>query len=124
MILKTALLGVALLGQAPGAPQGKETVITFASGGGLRNWQPGPMGSRIVYVQDRTQRWYRVLLTGDCIRGPHSTQAFRYITDNNGQFDRFSQVSSRDTPGAVCGVTSIQRTTPPKGQPGYVAPKP
>lgn len=117
-----ALLGVALVAApalaADKRPVGTETTIGFAAGGGLRNWQAGPAGSRIVYVQDRRLQWYAVTLTGPCVRGPHGAMRFVYTTDANGTFDRFSHVSSPDTPGATCGVTSIKTSLPPKGQPG------
>lgn len=115
-----ALLFVAgLAGAAPAdRPVGRETTIEFASNGGLRDWQRGPAGSDIVYVRDRTERWYQVTLTGPCAR--YATQdALVYTTDNNGTFDTFSRVSvPRQMPGAVCGVTSIKTSLPPPGQPG------
>ena len=35
-------------------PIGQETTIASAAGGGIRNWQAGPKGSDILYMQDRT----------------------------------------------------------------------
>ncbi|USU08496.1 hypothetical protein NF700_15745 [Sphingomonadaceae bacterium OTU29MARTA1] len=100
---------------------GRETVIGFASGGGLRDWQAGPPNSGIVYVRDRTLRWYRVQLTGPCIKD-RALDTLTYTTDPNGTFDRFSRVSLRRFPNQICGVRSIKTSLPPKGQPG--APRP
>jgi hypothetical protein len=96
----------------------KETSIAFAANGGLRNWQGGPPGSNIVYVQDRTLRWYKVTLTGPCI-DKRRFEAMQYRTGPDGRFDRFSQVWSTHFPQARCGVTSIRTSLAPKGQPGY-----
>ncbi len=101
-------------------PPGKETVITFAGNGGLRDWQAGPPDSGIVYVRDRNLNWYRVQLTGPCARD-RALDTLRYTTDVNGTFDRFSRVSLARYPNQICGVTSIRTSLPPKGQPG--APK-
>ena len=94
-----------------------ETTITFAGNGGLRDWQPGPPDSGIVYVRDRTQRWYRVTLTGPCVRD-RALDTLTYTTNTNGTFDRFSRVSVRRYPDQVCGVASIRTSLPPPGQPG------
>jgi hypothetical protein len=126
MLRQTLVLAIALIAApALAAPQqqgvGKETSISFAGNGGLRNWQAGPRGSNRVYVQDRRLRWYAVQLSGDCIRGNNGSPTFRYTTDANGRFDTFSRVSSSDTPYAVCAVESIKTSLPPAGQPGAKA---
>lgn len=99
---------------------GRETVIDYASNGGLRDWQAGPPNMNVVYVRDRTLRWYRVELTGPRVKD-RALGTLTYTTDANGTFDRFSSVSAQRFPNQVCGVRSIKTSLPPKGQPG--APK-
>ncbi len=119
-------IGLALLASVtafvtPAAAQhrelGKETIIPSAAGG-LRNWQAGPAGSNIVFVQDRRMLWYKVAMTGPCMSN-HDDAALNYRTDATGNFDRFSQVWSERLPSVVCGVQSITTSAAPKGQPGY-----
>lgn len=119
-----SLLAVALIAASPApAPAqdrraiGAETVIVNAGNGGLRDWQAGPPNSSIVYVRDRTLRWYRVSLSGPCVRD-RGLDTLTYTTDTNGTFDRFSRVTVRRYPNRVCGVRSIVNSLPPKGQPG------
>ncbi|MCM8731869.1 hypothetical protein ACFO8O_12950 [Hephaestia sp. GCM10023244] len=101
---------------------GVETRITFASGGGIRNWQAGPPESGILYMQDRTLKWYKVTLSGPCIETRVGPMTVVYTTDSTGTFDTFSRLTFPDYPGRVCGVKSIRTSLPPAGQPG--APKP
>ncbi|WP_288936828.1 DUF6491 family protein [uncultured Sphingomonas sp.] len=115
-MLVTALLGSTATAR-PQRALDKETVISFAAGGGLRDWQPGPTGSNIVYVRDRTLNWYRVTLTGPCARD-RALDTLTYTTDPNGTFDRFSRVSVARFPNQTCGVTSIRTSAPPAGWPG------
>src|SRR3546814_9891863 len=52
---------------APGQSQrkiGVETKITNAGHGGIRNWQAGPPRSGILYMQDRSFKWYEVTMSG------------------------------------------------------------
>lgn len=119
LALGAAALAAPAMGQRP-QPFGTETVITFAGNGGLRDWQPGPPNSGVVYVRDRNLHWYRVQLTGPCARD-RALDTLTYTTDVNGTFDRFSRVKLARYPGQICGVTSIRTSPPPKGQPG--APK-
>lgn len=126
-LIATAALAIVLAPATASAQRsrvvvGKETTISYAANGGLRNWQAGPRGSNIVHVQDRRMRWYQVTLSGPCIR-ERSSFPLQFRTRNDGQFDRFSQVWSRDRPGAICGVKSIKTSLPPKGQPGYKPPR-
>ena len=101
-------------------PLGTETTIPYAANGGIRNMQAEGSGSNIIYLQDRTQRWYKVVLSGPCL--PDRTlDAISFKTDSNGTFDRFSQIRSLKNPERTCGVTSIVGSAPPEGQPG--APK-
>lgn len=118
MILALALAGAVTPDVPPSPPSPpKETVIRDAGNGGIRNFQQGPAGSSIVFLQDRTQRWYRVTLSGPCVPD-RSLQTILFRTDATGTFDRFSQIASRRYPGQVCGVRSIVASPPPPGQPG------
>jgi len=100
----------------PGTPIGPETVITFASNGNLREWTRGPNGAGILYVRDRTQRWYQVTLTGPC-RLDRPLDTLSYTTDPNGTFDRFSRLRVARLPNQNCGVRTIRESTPPTGYP-------
>jgi len=98
------------------AVSGQETSIPFAAGA-IRNFQAGPVGSNIIYLQSRTLRWYRVTLSGPCL--PDRTlQTLIFKTNGNGSFDRFSQIGSTRYPNRLCAVNSVVRSAPPLGQPG------
>ena len=119
----TLMTSAALVLAAQAAPtaaptvSAEETTIPFAAGGGIRNFEAGPAGSNIVYLQSRTLRWYRVTLSGPCL--PDRTlQTLTFRTDVNGTFDRFSQIGSTRYPNRVCAVNSVVRSDPPPGQPG------
>lgn len=114
--MKIILVGLALLAAPALAAQGKQTVISNASNGGIRDYQAGAPGE--VFLRDRTERWYRVALTGDCLDSKTNLATLKFSTDTTGTFDRFSRVSSSRYPGRVCGVTSIVASPPPPGQPG------
>ena len=112
-----ALIALALATPTQSAPVApKETVIHHAANGGIRNFQPGPPRSSVVYLQDRRLKWYRVTLTGPCLPD-RSLQAISFKTDSTGTFDRFSQIASRRYPGRTCGVRSIVDSPAPPGQP-------
>src|SRR3546814_5595820 len=72
------------------------TKITNAGHGGIRNWQAGPPRSGILYMQDRSFKWYEVTMSGPCIESHAGPVAVVYTTDNNGTFDRFSNVTFPD----------------------------
>ena len=112
MPLLLLLLALATPSGAPDARQvGVETTISFASNGGLRDWRRDPAEGDLLYVRDRTERWYQVRLTGDCGLIPLDTLA--YTTNNLGQFDLFSRISFLRRPNMVCGVRSIRTSLPP-----------
>jgi hypothetical protein len=121
---RVALVAAAAALAVPAAAQqraqyGKETTIAYAGNGGIRNWETGP--GNVVFLQDRTQRWYRVELTGPCGKRRGGSDTLIYDVGPSNRIDRFSRISNRRIPGAVCGVTSIRTSPPPPGQPG--APK-
>lgn len=100
---------------------GKQTVIQNAGGGGIRNVEQGPSGSDIVYLQDRTLRWYQVTLTGPCF--PNRTQdTVIYRTGPDRRLDRFSTITSARYPTRSCGITSILRSDAPPQQPSVRKP--
>ncbi len=104
------------LAAAPRADVPRETVIRYAANGGIRNVETGPPGSDIVYLQDRTLRWYRVTMTGPCLPD-RSLQTIAFRTDALGTFDRFSQIVSLRFPDRACGVRSIVASDAPPAQP-------
>lgn len=115
LALTLAAAGLALPAAAQVHTYGKETSIDFATGG-IREFEQGPEGSNIVYLQDRTLRWYQVTLTGPCF--PNQTQDTAiYRASPNGRFDRFSSIASSRFPSRICGVTSILRSDAPPNRP-------
>ena len=97
---------------------GEDAVISYASNGGIKNYQKGEPGT--IFMQDRRLRWYKVTLSGDCLRNDNQATIL-FETDVNGTFDLFSKVSTSSVPYARCGVEKIVTSSPPKGQPGYRA---
>lgn len=91
--------------------QAGETKILNAANGGIRDYKSGAPG--ILFLRDRTERWYRVQLTGDCLMSRTDLAALAFTTDTTGTFDLFSQVVSSNYPQRRCGVTSIVRSDPP-----------
>jgi hypothetical protein len=114
--MKIIVIALAVIAAPVLAGQDKQTVIVNASNGGIRDYQAGAPGE--VFLRDRTERWYRVALTGDCLDSKTDQAALSFSTDTTGTFDRFSRVSSSRFPGRVCGVKSIVASPPPPGQPG------
>lgn len=115
-VLALAALSLALPAAGQTRTYGKETSIAFAANGGIRNFDTGPRGSDIVYLQDRTLRWYQVTLTGPCFPNRAQDTAI-YRTSPNGRFDRFSSIASARFPERTCGVTSVLRSDAPPGHP-------
>lgn len=109
---------LALASAADREPIGKETVIRFAGGGNLREWQRGGPVSDVLYVRDRTERWYKVTLTGPC-RFDRPLDTLSYTTDPTGTFDRFSRIRVARFPDQSCGVKSIRTSLPPEGHQGH-----
>ena len=94
---------------------GQETSIAFASNGGIRNWERGPRGSNLLYLQDRTLRWYQVQLNGPCL-DLSIRQTLIYQTDPLGRLDTFSTISSADRPQIRCQIKSIKTSLAPPQQ--------
>lgn len=94
---------------------GQETTIAFASNGGIRNWERGPRGSGILFLQDRTQRWYQVQLSGPCLDYTNRPTLI-YQTDPTGRLDTFSTISSVDRPQLRCSIKSIKHSLAPPQQ--------
>lgn len=117
-LLLLPLLALTTPAVADPRPVGTETVISFAGGGNLREWQRGAPGSDDLYVRDRTEQWYKVTLTGHC-RLDRTLDTLTYTTDPNGTFDRFSTLRVARYPQQTCGVKSIRTSLPPAGRPGH-----
>ena len=116
------LLVFAVALQAPaalplGTAFGPETVISQVGSGGLRNWRPAPGRKDVLYVRDRTERWYQVTLTGPCESLQRNLDTLSYTTDPAGRFDRFSRLQLASRPYQACGVKSLRRSTPPADAP-------
>lgn len=118
LIMLLPLLALASAAAADSEPIGKETVIRFAGGGNLREWQRGGPKSDVLYVRDRTERWYKVTLTGPC-RFDRPLDTLSYTTDPTGTFDRFSRIRVARFPDQSCGVKSIRISLPPEGHQGH-----
>ncbi len=115
-ILSSALVLAAAQQQPPppDAPDGRETVITFVGGGGLRDWRRDPSRRDVLLVRDRTERWYRVTLSGPCGAFRRSLDTLSYTTDPNGTFDRFSRIRFGSFPNQQCRVRSIVASVSPE----------
>lgn len=110
-----ALMLAALAAQA--APViGLETTIPLASRGGIRAYIVDKADPTIVHMQDQRLRWYKVVLSGQCL--PIDNQA-ALITRarNDNRLDRSAFVASDRYPGRVCGIESIAHAAPPAGTP-------
>ncbi|KQR87659.1 DUF6491 family protein [Sphingomonas sp. Leaf343] len=116
-ILTAALIQTA----TAGTPPEKETVISYAGNGGLRDWEHGPTRD-VLFVRDRTERWYRVTTSGPCPR-IGNLDTLTYTTDSNGVFDRFSRIRFLRYPNVTCGVKSIVSTATPPSKGGKLAAK-
>lgn len=121
--LTLALFTTALPAAAQVRTYGGETVISNAANGGIRIVERGAPDGSMLYMLDRTQRWYQVTLSGPCFPNPtNDTLIYRTAIDN--RLDRLSQIASTRFPGRVCRVTSILRSDAPPQQPPVRAPTP
>ena len=102
---------------------GQQTFIIDAGNGGIRRFDKAGGDGSTVYLQDRRQRWYQVVLTGPCFPD-QGLDTIVYRTHPDGRFDRFSNVGSTRYPGRTCGVTSVLRSDAPPGQPPERVPTP
>ncbi|MDP8912442.1 MAG: DUF6491 family protein [Pseudomonadota bacterium] len=93
----------------PQAPRGEEVSIPFPRSG-IRTWHAET--DRILYVQDRSRRWYRVELMRPCL-GIQYNYALGFDTRGLSRFDRFSYILAR---GQRCPVNSVVRSDPPRGK--------
>jgi hypothetical protein len=90
-------------------PASAEVSIPFANFRGLRDFQAE--SKDVVYLQDRSRRWYRAELIGPCLELPW---ALRIGIDTRGSssFDRFGSLLVR---GERCQLRSLTRSDgPPK----------
>lgn len=105
-----AALSGCMTGPAPMAAG--ETVIPFASNGGIIDWHA--VDNQSLFVQDRGSRWYFVRLGAHC-PALRFNQTVVFDTGASGQFDRFSSVVTRD---ARCPVESIVPSGRPRAKGG------
>ena len=114
--MKALLSLIALAACAPVAAQqsaqpvaaGQETEIPS---GGVKAYFRGP--GDVIFVQHRSDRWYRVQLNDGCLRTglASASIAFRGQTPGS-RIDRFTTVLRPDA-GVTCSIKSIQRSPPP-----------
>ena len=90
----------------PAPPAPRETIITNAANGGIREWYSP--NSESIYLRHRTERWYLVSFLGAC-PGARSS-AIGIKVDTLGTFDRFSTIITDQGP---CAVKSIVRSAKP-----------
>ncbi len=89
----------------------EETTITQAQDGSIVEYHFGK--GDVIFVRDRTARWYRVQLNAGCLSRP--TQKLQGIAIDAGssqRIDRFSRVRFVED-GYVCGIDSIRRSAAP-----------
>ncbi len=91
---------------------GGNAYIPDAARGGISEYHIE--NERVVYLRDRTNRWYRVELTANC-PGLRLNAAVNFTTDAIGNFDRSGYITTRD---ARCAVHSIHPSAAPADKGG------
>jgi hypothetical protein len=91
-------------GAATPAP---EASIPFANKGGIWDWDV--VDSSTLLIQDRSRRWYKAKLLGNCYDLPFA-QKIGFESNPNGSFDRFSAIQTRQK---RCPLISLTRTEAP-----------
>ncbi len=107
--LGAALVPVSAPAAGQQAPRGEEVAIPFPRTG-IRTWHADT--DRILYVMDRSRRWYRVELMRPC-QGIQYNYAIGFDTRGLSRFDRHSFILAR---GQRCPVNSVVRSDPPPGE--------
>ena len=120
--MRKILLGIAAataclvpLGAAPAQTREPESSIPFVRMNGIRDFRP--VADDVVYLQDRSFKWYRASLYHPCFRYRHVNE----IGIFGGGFvvDRFSSLL---VDGSACRIRSLVGSGPPprkKGRPRY-----
>lgn len=89
----------------------EETTISSAADGSITDYHFG--NGDVIFVRDRTLRWYRVQLNKDCLA--HTVQRDQPIAFESGfsqQIDRFTRVHLLQD-GVFCNIDSIRRSAAP-----------
>jgi hypothetical protein len=112
-----ALVGACMVGACTTNPVGAPLVggnayIPDAAHGGIAEYHIE--NERVVYLRDRTNRWYRVELTANC-PGLRLNASVNFTTDPIGNFDRSSYITTRE---ARCAVQSIDPSPAPADKGG------
>lgn len=103
------LVSAPAIAAEPPPPRGEEVAIPFPRSG-IRTWHADT--DRLLYVQDRSRRWYRVELMRPC-QGIQYNYALGFDTRGLSRFDRFSYILAQ---GQRCPVNSVVRSDPPPGK--------
>lgn len=86
----------------------EETVI---SSGVIEEFHRGH--GDVLFVRDRTNRWFRLQLNEGCLKPPLIVQQVTFSNDTPGQrIDRFTRVTLPES-GRVCAIESIRRSAAP-----------
>lgn len=110
--MRLAILLASLMAQPVFAQEGKDAVIDYAAGGGIRDWHAE--NDRGIYVRDSRNDWYYIQFKAPC-PGVLTGQQIAFDTDVVGRFDKLSRVVTQTE---TCGVESIQRTKAPQAKGG------
>lgn len=109
-VVAAAPLAATAAGSLPGVAD-EETTITSS----IQDFRRGH--GDVLFVRDRTNRWYRLQLNDGCLKQPLHA---RHIDFENRGFasgvDRFTTVRIRGTSGSwgrLCGIDSIRRSVAP-----------
>jgi hypothetical protein len=92
--------------------EARQATIRFADNGGIRDWASAREDKRdILYIQDRSRKWYRASFIGSCSELTFAN-AIGFKTDGTGSLDRFSSIIAD---GNRCQFYSLTATDgPPK----------
>ena len=112
LALGLALAAAPLAAKAPWKPlrgvADRETTIPY---GDIQQTERGH--GDVLFVRDRTDRWYRLQLNRGCLRGPVDLDRVIFRHHGvGGEIDRFTMVElPRDL--RSCAITSMRRSAPP-----------
>jgi len=84
-----------------------EASIKFANHGGIWDWDV--VDSKTVLIQDRSRRWYKAILSVNCLDLPFE-QRIGFESNADGSFDKFSTIQTRQH---RCPLQSLVRTDAP-----------
>ena len=88
-----------------------EATIQFANQGGIWDWDV--VDTSTLLIQDRSRRWYKAKLLGNCYDMPFE-QKIGFESNPNGSFDKFSAILTRQQ---RCPLISLTRTDAPAKKP-------